>query len=126
MNFARAITMAFEHGPSALATAGDVGSEAAKVLADGKVEPGECIDAADAVVDQYLDRTGSGDDVIVHVPLDAANQASRVHNAVEAIREHAVQALSDRKLTKREAKDLAVFAARRILDAIPSKEAQGA
>ena len=126
MRFAHAVKMAFEHGPTALATAGDVGNEAAKVLADGKVEPHECIDAAGAVVHQYLDRTRSGEDVLVDVPIDAASQVAKVHNAVEAIREHAVQALSDRKLTKREAAALALFAARRIIDAIPTKEAQGA
>lgn len=125
MKLADAIGFVFEHGADTAATAGDVGAEAAAVMADGKVEPVECVDAAEAVAEKALHRFDVADKVIVEVPIERANQAALIHGAVEDIRAHATTALADRKLTLLEAVRLAAFAARRILRAIPSSGAQG-
>ena len=124
MRLAEALDFALKHGSDTLATAGDVGTAAAAVLADGKVEPGEVVDAAESVALKTLHRFDAAGKAIVTVPIDTASQAAKIHNAVEAIREEAVKKLSDRKLTAQEAVELAAYAARRILQAIPSHTAQ--
>ena len=102
---------------------GTATSELTEALEDGKITPEEGVDAAEAVVLDALEEFGQSNDVLVEVPLSAYNQSALIHAAIEDIRSEAVMYLSDRKLTKKEATKLAAFAARRILRAIPAKEA---
>ena len=101
------------------------GTEIAEVLDDGKVTPVEAVDAAHAVVVDALDEYKVSDHVLVEVPVGAYDQAALIHQAVEIIRIEAVAKLTDRKLTAKEAADLAHFASRAILKAIPQESDHG-
>ena len=126
MKWAQAISMAVEHGGEGLAVGADAIGEVKEILSDGKIEPGEILDAAEEIGHKHFERTGSGGDVLVEVPVAAADAIARVDKALAAVREDALKVIADRKVTKREAHDLAIFSGRQILAAIPGQDAQGA
>ena len=92
--------------------AGATFAEARGVYADGKVEPHEVVDAAQAVVTAGLEQFGAKETVIVEVPPNAG----AVAETVRTISDHVHDVFMDRKVTAQELNVLIADIAREVID----------
>ena len=116
MSLMTVVRAAFDRRNATIAA--DLATHVADVVADGEIEPGEIVDAAEAVVDDGLKTYGVSDKVLIEVPLTAAEAADRAAEAADRFRKVLFAALADRKVTAAEANRVSAATARLAIDAI--------
>ena len=96
----------------------DVAGHVRDIIADGRIEAVEVIDATHDVVDDALHEYGKHDHVLVTVPASSQDVAARAASATNDIYIELVDKLADRQMTASEVNDLVAFAAKRVLEVI--------